>query len=56
MNGEPESSEVLSLKPVITPRDPGSTAFTPGVPCSTIAEFEDVEMGMGRPAGEPLPA
>ena len=46
VNGEPQSSEVLSLTPIITPRDPGSTAFTPGVPCSTIAEFEGVEMGV----------
>ncbi|MDL2254603.1 ubiquitin-like domain-containing protein, partial [Ruminococcaceae bacterium OttesenSCG-928-I18] len=46
VDGEVESSEVVSLVPVIQPRDPGSSAFEPGVPCSTIAEFEDVEMGI----------
>ncbi len=46
IDGEVDKSEILSLVPVITPRDPGSTAFIQGVPCSTIAEFEDVEMGV----------
>ncbi len=46
VDGKPQESELLALVPVITPRDPGSTAFTPGVPCSTIAEFEGVEMGI----------
>ncbi len=46
VDGKTQESEVLTLVPVITPRDPGSTSFTPGVPCSTIAEFEGVEMGI----------
>lgn len=45
VDGEPVESEILSLLPVIQPRDPGSTAFEPGVPCSTIEGFDDVELG-----------
>ena len=46
VDGEVVESEVAALVPVIQPRDPGSTAFEQGVPCSTIAEFDDVEMGV----------
>lgn len=45
IDGEISDSHVERLIPIITPRDPGSTAFEPGVPCSTIEGFEDVEIG-----------
>lgn len=45
VNGELESKEILSLVPVIQPRDAGSTAFVNGVPNSTIESFEGITMG-----------
>lgn len=50
VNGEVDSSEIVALAAVIQPRDAGSTAFIPGVPCSTIAEFDGVTM---NPDGTP---
>lgn len=44
-DGELVESEIVTLLPVITPRDAGSTEFLPGVPCSTIEAFEDISIG-----------
>lgn len=52
INGEVVSSEITALAAVIMPRPAGSTEFSPGIPCSRIAGYDDIPMGPdGRPSG-----
>lgn len=52
INGTVDSSEIVGLSTLILPREPGSTTFEPGIPCSRIEGYDDIEMDAdGLPIG-----
>lgn len=42
VDGEVSESEIIQLNGLILPREPGSTAFDAGVPCSRIEGYDDI--------------
>lgn len=44
IDGKIQDSDIIELTGLILPREPGSTAFDKGVPCSRIEGYDDIEV------------